>query len=246
MRSGEKVKQETRGWDDVKRATFSQRSKEEAHDYRYFPEPDLPPFETNVLDLESIRRSIPELPREKLERFKKEYKFSEAQAGVLTQDIQMANFYEEAASELAQWEKEEKEGEGEVKRAQILLFNYITSDLRGLMNERGVRFHELKISPENLAELVDLISEEKITSRQAKDILKKMFEDGSDPHEVMKSEKFETVLGKDALQKVVREIISENPTAVADYKKGKTASLQFLIGKAMGKLKGAGEPQILR
>jgi aspartyl-tRNA(Asn)/glutamyl-tRNA(Gln) amidotransferase subunit B len=246
LASGEKVKQETRGWDDVKKITFSQRSKEEAHDYRYFPEPDLPPFETSALDLEEIKRSIPELPGQKQGRFKKEYRLSDSQAAALVEDPAMANFYEAASSELAERESEEKEEESGMRRAQVLLFNYLTSDLKGLMNEEGVKFGGLKISPENLAELVDLIADGEITSRQAKDILRKMFEDGSDPEEVMRSGGFERISDEEELEKTVREIIKGNPQAVLDYKKGKTASLQFLIGKAMGKLKGAGNPEVLR
>jgi aspartyl-tRNA(Asn)/glutamyl-tRNA(Gln) amidotransferase subunit B len=235
LKNGEKVVQETRGWDEAKQKTTSQRSKEEAQDYRYFPEPDLPPFKTDIFDIESMRNLLPELPDQKRERFMKEYNLDAKQVEMLIIEPGLANFFEQAVSELQ---------ELDIKN-YATLFNYLTSDLRGLMNQAGTAFSELKINPEHLAHLVALIEAKKVTSRQAKDMLAKMFTTGADPEEIMKSDNM-GISDSGEVEMVVATIIIENPAAVADYKKGKIASLQFLIGKAMGQLKGRARPDMLK
>jgi aspartyl-tRNA(Asn)/glutamyl-tRNA(Gln) amidotransferase subunit B len=233
---GEKVHQETRGWDDAKQKSVSQRSKEEAQDYRYFPEPDIPPFETTSLGLEALKDSVPELPAQKRVRFVGEYGLDKKAADALAGDIAAANYFEEAVSEFR----------GEISDGNVsTIYNYLTSDLRGLMNEAGVSFDDVKVRPEHLADLAVLIEQKKITSRQAKDMLAKMFETGADPEEIMKSENI-GIGDADEVEVVVLAVIAEHHAAVADYKKGKTASLQFLIGKAMGQLKGRARPDMLR
>jgi aspartyl-tRNA(Asn)/glutamyl-tRNA(Gln) amidotransferase subunit B len=236
LEKGEKVSQETRGWDEVKQKTFSQRSKEEAHDYRYFPEPDLPPFETDVFDIEKMQLEMPELPAVKRARFEKEYKLDAERAEMLVDDKRLSEYFEETVSELRE----------KVPGADVgTLYNYLTSDLRGLMNEAGIAFADMKINQEHLAHLVALVDGKKITSRQAKDGLKKMFETGEDPEEIFGAGN-QMVSDEGELGATVDAIIAENPAAVADYKKGKVASLQFLIGKAMAKLKGRGRPDLLK
>ena len=232
-----KVAQETHGWDEAKQKTVSQRSKEEAHDYRYFPEPDLPPFETKVFELEKLKDLLPELPAAKRMRFKKEYGLDGKQAELLVSEKEMADFYEEAASELSAQFPDPK---------YQPLVNYLTSDLRGLMNESGAGFADLKFDPEHLAHLVALIKAGKIGSRQAKDILKRMFDTGLDPEEIIESENLGMVSDDGELTRAVEDVAAENPGPVADYKKGKTQALQFLIGKAMARLKGKGDPERLR
>lgn len=233
---GETVHQETRGWDDAKQKSVSQRSKEEAQDYRYFPEPDIPPFETSVLGIEALRDSIPELPAQKRVRFASEYGLDAKAADALVGDLASANYFEEAVSEFR-----ESAPEGNI----ATVYNYLTSDLRGLMNQAAVSFEDLKIRPEHLARLAVLIDGKKITSRQAKDMLAKMFETGADPEEIMKSENI-GISDTDEVEAVVLAVIAEHKAAVADYKKGKTASLQFLIGQAMARLKGRARPDMLR
>jgi aspartyl-tRNA(Asn)/glutamyl-tRNA(Gln) amidotransferase subunit B len=236
LEKGEKIRQETRGWDEIKQKTVSQRSKEEAQDYRYFPEPDLPPFETSVFDIESLRASLPELPDAKRVRFMKEYGFDEKQIEILVSEPLLANYFEEAVSELKE----------QVPDADCqLLYNYLTTDLRGLMKQAGVDFADMKIVPEHLAHLAALIGAEKVTSRQAKDILARMFETGADPTEIVASENIGISSDMGEIEAVVMAVIAENEAAVHDYKKGKTASLQFLIGKAMSKLKGRAKPDML-
>ncbi len=233
---GETVHQETRGWDDAKQKSIPQRSKEEAQDYRYFPEPDIPPFETAILGLEALKDSIPELPEQKRERFVKEYGIDRKAADALAGDIALANYFEEAVSEF----REEVPG-GNIST----IYNYLTSDLRGLMNATGTGFADLKVRPEHLAQLAIFIDQGKLTSRMAKDTLGNMFKTGADPEEIIKSESI-GIGSEDEVEAVVLAVIAEHAAAVADYKKGKTASLQFLIGKAMGRLKGRARPDMLK
>lgn len=236
MKTG-KVHQETRGWDDGKKVTVSQRSKEEAHDYRYFPEPDMPPFETAALNLEELKMSLPELPAAKRDRFKREYKIEGAKLESIIVDEKLAGFFEEAVSELKTFKSDAN---------PQTLFNYLTSDLVGILKEHGANFADLKIKPEDMAHLAFLVDSGKILSRGAKDILRKMFETGEDPEDILNKEGLHVVSDEGELEKTVKEIITENPAAVADYKKGKTATVQFMIGKAMSRLRGKGNPETLR
>jgi aspartyl-tRNA(Asn)/glutamyl-tRNA(Gln) amidotransferase subunit B len=237
LEKGEMVKQETRGWDDVRQKTTSQRSKEEAQDYRYFPEPDLPPFDTSVFGIDEMRASLPEMPEEKRVRFMKEYGLDTKQIEILVGEPALAKFFEESVSELR---------EDLPKGGEIALYNYLTSDLRGLMNQAGTAFADLKVTPEHLAHLAALIEGRKVTSRQAKDVLAKMFQTGADPEEIVKSENIGVSTDEDEIEAVVTAVIAENKAAVDDYRKGKIASLQFLIGKAMSKLKGRARPDMLK
>lgn len=157
-------------------------------------------------------------------------------------DPPAANYFEEAVSEL----RERMPGENVPQTAIATLYNYLTSDLRGLMNETGVAFADMKVDPEHLAHLAGLIEEKKITSRQAKDMLVKMFATGVDPEEIAKKENIGVTDDAGEVEAVVLAVIAENHAAVADYKKGKTASMQFLIGKAMGALKGRAQPAALK
>lgn len=245
LEKGEKVVQETRGWDDVKQKTFSQRLKEEAHDYRYFPEPDLPPMEpTKIFDIEDMKRHLPELPAQKRERFQKEFDLSSEKALLLVDDKNFADFFEAAVSELAT--RDELATSAIEKKPKELLLNYLTSDLAGLMNEFGTELPKIKVTAEQFAELIDLITDGKINSRQAKDILRKMFETGDDPEDIISKSGIQAVSDEGSIKTVVLEVIVENPKAIKDFKKGKSASLQFLVGKTMAKLRGAGNPETIK
>ncbi|MBI5221087.1 MAG: Asp-tRNA(Asn)/Glu-tRNA(Gln) amidotransferase subunit GatB [Candidatus Liptonbacteria bacterium] len=244
LERGEKVVHENRGWDDDKKKTVSQRSKEEAHDYRYFPEPDIPPFETEIFSPEELKTALPELPAELRDRFQKEYGFTAAQAEVLVTEPDLAKFYEQAESELKYREQDEPHAEHR-RKSQALLFNYLTSDLKGLLNETGKTVADLKVQPEHLAHLADLLAEGSVMSRQAKDMLRRMFDTGDDPEDILAAEG-RAVTDESALLPVIKEVIAEQPKAVGDYKAGKEASMQFLVGMAMKKLQGKSNPEVLR
>ena len=246
LAQGGTVVQETRGWDDAAGKTVSQRSKEEAQDYRYFPEPDIPPFETAALGLEALRISIPELPWAKRERFMGEYGLDAKAADTMAAEPAMASYFEDAVSEYRTLRTD---------GGTSTVYNYLTSDLRGLMKQAGIAFDgrgrdagagpALNVLPAHLAHLAALIDRDAITSRQAKDLLATMFATGEDPDAIVKNEGI-GISESGEVEETVVAVIAENPAAVADYKKGKTASLQFLIGKAMGRLKGRARPDMLK
>ena len=240
LRDGKKIVQETRGWDDNKKETVSQRLKEEAHDYRYFPEPDLPMMDIGKFDLKSFKSSIPEMPHEKRVRFAKEYGLNPEQAELLVIGRDLAEYFEETISELA-----EEDG-SKLPEKIILAFNYLTSDLRGLMVSKGISFLELKISPEDFSDLIQIISSGKVSSRGAKDILIKMAETGLDPRKILEQENLSQISDESQLRPTAEKVIAENPAAAADYKNGKSNALQFLVGKSMSALKGKGNPAALQ
>lgn len=233
LEADEKIKQETRGWDDVKMETFSQRTKENAHDYRYIPEPDLPPVGISADIMQSLTLEIPELPSEKRKRFVSEYGLSDVQASTLTADRYLAAYFEEANSE--------KE-----KATPQLIFNYLTSDLLSLVNSAGLNITESKISPAHLASLVDLAESGILNSRKAKDLLGMMWETGLSTEEILGQEDITQIGDERVLLETIIKTIEANPKAVEDYKKGKEVSLQFLVGKSMAELKGRGNPELLK
>jgi len=237
LEKGEMVKQETRGWDDIKKRTVPQRTKEEAHDYRYFPEPDLPPLDLTKFNLEELKISVPELPVQKRARFEKEYGLLANQTEILIEDRGLAQYFEESASELRT--------KLPIPDYQLLL-NYFSSDMRGLMNEQKITVKELNITPENFADLIVLLSKGEISSRSAKDILKEMFLTGLDPKQIIQQKGLTQISDDAIIERIIEETTRENPKAVEDYKKGQKNALQFLIGQAMKKLKGRADPKILK
>ncbi len=230
LERGDKIVQETRGWDENKGITFSQRKKEESHNYRYFPEPDLPPLNLKKSDfLMEIR--FPELPVQKRKRFKEEFNLKDEQIEILISDKKLADFFEESVSELKD------------KKMANLLANYVITDLLGL--SVGGFFAEILITPKNFAELINMIENKEINSRVAKDVLKIMMKKGGHPSVIVKETGLEQISDNLIINNLVEEIIRENKSVVDDYKKGKTASLQFLVGQAMKKTKGSVNPEIL-
>lgn len=239
LQSGKKIIQETRGWDDVKKETISQRTKEEAHDYRYFPEPDLPPFDLSAFDLPRLRQELPELPAAKRKRFAQEYHLNPEQTEILIQDRGLARFFEEAVSEQLEIDGVDQ------KMAVQLLYNYLTTDLKGLLIKEETRIEDLKITPADFAELIRLLLRKEISSRIAKNILAKMFASGGDPEELIKAENLSQVSSEELLKQAALKVLQENPVAIADFKNGKDNALQFLIGKTMSELGGRANPQLL-
>ncbi len=237
LTAGKKIHQETRGWNEAKGATESQRSKEEAHDYRYFPEPDIPPLDLREFDVKTLKTEIPELPEAKRQRFIGEYGLNKEQVGTLVEDKQAAEFFEEAISELKTYNPK--------PTTYNLLLNYFASDLKGLMNEKGAAIEELRIKPEHLAHLVAMVEDGKLSSRLAKDLLVKMFDSGDDPESLMESEKVTLISAEAELREIAKVIVEENPKPAEDYKKGKTVALQALVGKAMAKTRGQADPEVL-
>ncbi len=241
LESGGKIVQETRGWDDGKGETFVQREKESAHEYRYFPEPDIPPFEFSKEEIKAIRAELPELPQARRERFEKEYGLVEKTLEVLVVNKDLGEYFEQGISELGEHISHEK-----MERLIKLSSNYLVSDLQGLLGGMSVEDKKFLITPENFAELMDMIADEKISTPVAKSVLKEMFETGADPHHIVEEKGLSQLSNTQELQNIVQKVIAENPKPVEDYKNGKMNALQFLAGKIMAETRGKANPQIIQ
>lgn len=245
LKAQNKVAQETRGWHDKKEITFSQRAKEEEHDYRYFPEPDLPLLHFNKKFIEEIKRTIPELPEQKRVRFIKEYSLDQDIVEIFVANKDLSEYFEKSASELREWievESQKTLKESEFKKIFKLASNYLISDIQGLLGNKQFVETEFKITPENFAELVKMIYLEEISSKIAKMILSDMFNTGSDPSSVIDSNDWRQMKDEGEMEKIVKEVILKNPKAVSDYKSGKQNALQFLAGQTMSVTRGTANP----
>jgi len=249
LKAGKKIIQETRGWDEVKGKTFSQREKEEAQDYRYFPEPDLPPLQFSKDFINEIRAEIPELPQQRRERFEKEYGLDKKNIEVLVYNKALGEYYEKAVSELSQWVKEtefkKKLGKDEFLKLTKLCSNYLISDLLGLLKGASVVDENFRITPENFAEFINLINQGKISSKIAKVVLAEMFSTGADPSHIIEEKGLTQITDEKEIEKIIKEVISKNKKAVEDFKKGKANAFQYLIGQIMVKTKGKANPEIV-
>ncbi|MEI6478835.1 MAG: Asp-tRNA(Asn)/Glu-tRNA(Gln) amidotransferase subunit GatB [bacterium] len=232
LEKGEKITQETRGWDENKGSTFSQRKKEDAHDYRYFPDPDIPKLKLGELSGFSeseLENSLPELPWEKRKRFLA-LKIKEEQVETLLSRPDIEELFDKIVSKFGG-------NEGVI----VISANYLTTDVVAL-KEKGGNIPDA----ENLAKLMIMISENKLSSRGAKDILAIMMNEGGDPEKIAEEKKLIQVSDTGAIKEIVLKIISNNPNVVSEYKAGKASSLQFLIGQAMKETKGAANPKMLQ
>jgi len=247
----QEIIQETRGWDEDKGKTFSQRTKEDSHDYRYFPDPDIPKLkisEIEEFDDKHITKEIPELPWEKRDRLKKEFGLTDKETEVLVESVSVGEYFEEVAKRLKL-----------NKTLSRLAVNYILSDYLGLLKKenKDEKGKDIKtISTENFAKLLTMIENKKISSRGAKDILSIMStnnfagltaeKENSDPEKI--AERYGLIQKSDEgeMRKIVQQIIEANMTVVDDYKKGKISALQFLVGQGMKVTKGSANPEVLK
>ena len=235
-----KIVQETRGWDDIKGVTVSQREKEEAHDYRYFPEPDLPPLHFSKEFIGKIKSEIPELPTQRRERFKKEYGLLDKDAEIFVYNKDLGEYFEKVVSEFESNLSREKLS-GLIKLAT----NYLITDLQGLLKGASVTEEDFLITPENFAEFISLIYEDKISSKMAKMVLLEMFKTGADPSNIIEEKGLVQITDEAEIEKIVKDIVSNNPKVIEDYKKGKTNAFQYLIGEIMIKTRGKANPQLV-
>ena len=241
LESGGKILQETRGWDATKEITFSQREKEEAHDYRYFPEPDLPPLQITDNFLNDILAEVPELPQHRRLRFAREYELDEKSIEFFVYNKDLGEYFEKVVSELP------PRLPRDVLLKQIkLVSNYIITDLQGLLKEKSVVGEDFLITPENFADFIILISEGKISSKIAKMVLEEMFKTGADPSHIIEEKGLVQISDKSEIEQVIKEVILRNPKAVEDFKKGKNNAFQFLIGQIMAETKGRANPQLVK
>jgi aspartyl-tRNA(Asn)/glutamyl-tRNA(Gln) amidotransferase subunit B len=233
---GEKVVQETRGFDENKGVTFSQRSKESAHDYRYFPEPDLPKLtisEIPEFSLSKLKAELPELPWQKRQRFEVGFGLKKDDVAVYINNPKVADFFEEATAGISD------------KNILQISSNYITSDLLGLSKSFGTGDFG-KVTPAAFKGLMLMQKKREVSSRGVKDILKIMFESGGEAERIAKEKNLIQSNDSEELQKIMQKIISENPNVVSDYKSGKESVLQFFVGQWMKVSKGSGNPEVLK
>ncbi len=247
LNKGKKIVQETRGWDEKNQETFSQRSKETSEDYRYFPEPDLPPVKLDVEQIEGIKRDLPELPQQRRERFEKEYKVKEEYAHLFVINKELGEYFEQSVSELKRWMidegiKGEKEQEEVVKSTANYLINYVV----GIVMEElgGLDITQIKMTPENFAELVVMIYKGDISSSAMQKILLKIIWGGGDPSQLLDDLGLKQVSDEDIITEATKAVIKENPQAVEDYKKGKEEAIQFMVGQIMRHTKGSANPEV--
>jgi len=241
LESGKKVIQETRGWDDIKGVTVGQREKEEAHDYRYFPEPDLPPLHNTKEFVNEIRAEIPELPQQRRERLAKEYKLDKKSIEVFVQNKDLGEYFEKVISEFDPNLPREK-----LFQLIKLATNYLITDLQGLLKRASVTGEDFLITPENFAQFITLIYDGKISSKIAKQVLSEMFSTGADPSHIIEEKGLTQITDVAEIEKIIKEVISKNKKAVEDFKKGKDNAFQYLIGQIMARTKGKANPQIVR
>lgn len=249
IKKNETWTQQTRGWNDAKNETYLQREKETSADYRYFPEPDIPPFEPEKI---AGKISLPELPAAKRVRFHEEYGFSPADSYLLTADKNWSEYSEQTMSELYDWLEnlpEAKEATDKtVNRKEIakLAGGWMTSKLTGAMAERKIDIENLKIKPENFAELVALIYAQRVNSTNAQKILIEMIDSGvdMDPTHIMEEKGYGQVSDENKIGEIIDEVVENYPKQVAEFKAGKEPVIKFLLGMIMKASEGSADPQV--
>ncbi len=230
IENGGVITQETLRWDDVSGKTFSMRDKEDAQDYRYFPDPDLVAIKLSEEYIENIKKGLPELPESRKKRYLEEMGLTEKAANFVTASKYYSNMFEEAT---------------EVCKNAKSVSNWIMSDIARILNEREEEPEELKFSGKELGELVALIDKGTISSAIAKKVLEEMFENPEMPSKIIESKGWVQISDEGAIKEVVAKVLEANPQSIADYKAGKDKALGFLVGQAMKETKGKANPQML-
>lgn len=237
LRSGGEVHQETRGWVETRGVTVPQRSKEQAHDYRYFPEPDLPPLVISREWVEEMRAQLPELPDARRARYKRQYGLSEQDANVLTEDKALGDYFERvmAASQVSD------------RKARAKKVASWLSEVVRLLKDRELSLQECPLPPAALANLLDLLDKDRITGTQAKEVLEEAFSTGEMPEAIVARKGIKPPISDmGTLERITEEVITHNPKVVDDYRSGKTNALQFLVGQVMKRTRGQARADIVQ
>jgi aspartyl-tRNA(Asn)/glutamyl-tRNA(Gln) amidotransferase subunit B len=234
LETGGTIVQQTMGWDEAQEVTVPQRGKEHAHDYRYFPEPDLPPLEISREWVEQLRARLPELPDAKRARFIAVYELPEYDADLLVEDRAVAGYYEATVAAVS---------DGIAPKAAA---NWVTGTLFGLMNESGQAIDEVQVSPEALAELVGLVEDGTINANTGKEVLGEMFASGRGALEIVEQRGLAQISDTGALERIVAQVLDGNPEQVTKYLEGKEQIIGWMIGQVMRATRGQANPQIVR
>lgn len=231
--NNEKIIQETRGWSEEKSITIPQRTKEESNDYRYFPEPDIPPLEIDNDWIDEIKKSLPELPKVRKEKYVKQYNLSEYDAELLTSDINFSNFFEETI-------KPNNKNNEYIK----YIANLMNGEFSRLLNLDSISYVEIKFDPKDLSDLVTIYFQNKINNKILKTVLEEMWNTGSKPNDIITNKNLVIISDSNELEDKINNIIENNPKAVEDFKAGKEQSQKFLLGQVMKETKGQADPKI--
>ncbi len=230
LEEGKAVVQETRRWDDNRGYSYAMRSKEDAQDYRYFPDPDLMPVHVSEEMLDKIRAKQPEFRTEKIERYKREFDIPAYDIGIITESKHMADLFEEATALCGQPKK---------------VSNWLMGETLRLLKEKNEDPEDIRFSPKHLAQLISLVDAGAITGPVAKEVFEKMFEEDVDPEVYVEAHGLKTVHDEGALREVVEKVLAQNPQSVADYKGGKQKAIGFLVGQTMKAMKGKADPGLV-
>jgi aspartyl-tRNA(Asn)/glutamyl-tRNA(Gln) amidotransferase subunit B len=230
LTSGGRVVQETRGWDEIKGGTHSMRSKEEAHDYRYFPDPDLVPLEIAPATVARTQAALPTLPWQRFERYTAEYGLGAKPATQLLENLPLAGYFDAVVA---------------LSRNPAQTSNFVLGDLSRLANETGVAVNESNVAPEHLAELIDLVETKRVNSKIAKELLARMWDGAGSPAAVVEQEGLAQTSDPVAIERFVDEAIAANEKLVADYKAGKTNLAGFFVGQVMKASRGKADPALV-
>ena len=230
IENGGRVVQETRLWDEENAVTKPMRSKEEAMDYRYFPEPDLPTLVISDERLEKVKGEMPEFADEKARRFVNEYKLHEMEAATLSSEQELAEYYEEIVNDT----KEPR-----------LAANWVLTEVLRVLKEKNISISEFNVTPKNLGKLIKLIQAKTISSKIAKDVFEILLTEDKDPEIIVKEKGLVQITDDSAIEKIVDQVLAENAQSVEDYKNGKSNALKYLVGQAMRLSKGKANPQMI-
>ncbi len=244
LKNGEKLIQETRGWNETKGETVRQRIKETSADYRYFPEPDIPPLNISAEMIAEIKTHLIELPPEKKKRFIRQYNFSDEVAEILVSDKHLADYTEQVISELRAWIKANGDSwERQKNKLAKTAANWLISELFKHLKTDNKTIRDLNITPENFAELVALVYQGKINSSAGQKILEVMYTRGGDPTDIMAELGLEQLDDEAELEKIIKDVLARNQKQVEQYRSGKTNVLQFFVGQTMAATRGKANPK---
>ncbi len=229
--SKEKLQQDTRLWDAKQLKTSSMRSKEEAQDYRYFPDPDLTSFVIEKEQIQKLRSSLPELPGQRKMRFIKEYKLSAKQAELITKEKDLADYFEECVT---------------LYNKPVSIYISVSGIVMAEMNIRKKEIGELVLKPESFIKVIRMVDEGKISNLVAKDVIRQVIDTGEDPDQIVQEKGLLQISDEDILEDAIQQVIKQNPQSVSDYKSGKTNAIMFLVGQVMKKTKGKANPKLVQ
>ena len=230
LESGGRVVQETRLWDEENAVTKPMRSKEEAMDYRYFPEPDLPAIIITESRLSNVKYEMPEFADEKAKRFINEYKLNEMEAATLSSEQELAEYYEEVVK---------------VSDDARLAANWVLTEILRVLKEKNISIEEFSVEPQNIGKLIKLIKANTISSKIAKDVFEILLSENKDPEIIVKEKGLVQITDNSEIEKIVEQVLAENPQSVEDYKAGKSNALKYLVGQSMRLSKGKANPKMI-